>query len=396
MKRIYDVAIVGGGPVGSYSAYQLADKSFDVCILDEKEQIGKNVICTGIVSKEAFKRFDLPTDAILSRIDSFTFVSPLGQRLEYSHPDVFAYVVSREKFDNGILKLAKRCGTDVHLKQRVSEIKIGSNYYTLQCGNKNYQARSVVLATGVKYDLHRLLGIGKPQKFLYGSQIELPVPEPPSTIEIHIGNRFAPGSFGWIAPINKTYSRIGVVVEKKGKIWLERMLTERINFPASKLDKKELKLKPIANSALTQTVKDKIIVIGEAAGQVKTTTGGGILYGLMCSTIAVDKLSQTLKNGKNALNEYEITWRSALSSELEIGQDLRATTNSFDDDTIENLFTFVKKNKFWVQLLLPRISYDFHSNFLFFCLKSFQSLLGLPRNSTHAARPIKRYRELKA
>lgn len=127
MKRLYDVVVVGAGPIGSYTAYQLVDKGFDVCVLDEKERIGKEVICAGVVSKEAFKRYDLPSESILSRIDSFTFVSPSTQRLEYKHPDVFAYVVSREKFDDRLLKLAKRCGADVRLRQRVTEIKESSN-----------------------------------------------------------------------------------------------------------------------------------------------------------------------------------------------------------------------------------------------------------------------------
>ena len=68
MKKLYDVVVVGGGPIGSYTAYQLVDKGFDVCVLDEKERIGKDIICTGIVSKEAFKRYDLPNKSILDLI----------------------------------------------------------------------------------------------------------------------------------------------------------------------------------------------------------------------------------------------------------------------------------------------------------------------------------------
>lgn len=153
------------------------------------------------------------------------------------------------------------------------------------------------------------------------------------------------------------------------------MIRERVEYPPAIINKNGLKLKPIANGAIKRSVKDKILAVGEAAGQVKTTTGGGILYGLLCSEIAVDKLSKTFRNGSN-LDEYEITWRSALMPEIDIGQQLRKVATSLNDKTIENLFSFAKRNRYWVNLLLPRINFDFHSNLLFYCLNSFQSLLG--------------------
>jgi len=97
---------------------------------------------------------------------------------------------------------------------------------------------------------------------------------------------------------------------------------------------------------------------------------------LLCSEIAVDKLTRTLRDGYS-LNDYEVTWRSALLPELDIGRNLRSIASKLGDQDIENLFSFVKQNKFWVELLVPRISFDYHSNFIFFCMKSFGHLLGL-------------------
>lgn len=374
MRNKYDVVVVGAGPIGSYTAYQLVDKGYDVCLLEAKKRIGENVVCAGVISKQAFKRYDLPTESILSRIDSFVFVSPHGRRLEYRHPDIFAYVVDRGCFDKALLKLAQRLGADVQLDQRVTGIEELSHQYTVICKNKKCQAKAVVLATGVDYALHTSLGFGKPAGFLCGAQIEMPLSMPLSQIEIHIGQNFAPGSFGWTVPIDQDSSRIGVIVEKKAKVCLDLMLKQRLNFTDVKYNQTELKEKPIAFGPIKRSVKNKILAVGEAAGQVKTTTGGGIFYGLLCSEIAVDKLNKTLKNGKD-LNDYEVTWRSALISELDIGRRLREIAHTLDDDAIENLFKFVKQHNFWVELLIPRINFDYHSNFLFYCLKSFESVL---------------------
>jgi digeranylgeranylglycerophospholipid reductase len=374
MKKKFDIIVIGAGPIGSYTAYQLADKGFAVGLFDEKKEIGNNVICAGVIGKEAFKRYDLPSGSILSRIDSVSFVSPSNQRLEYEPRDVIAYVVDRSKFDKGLLKIAKRFGADVHMNHRVTNITTSHDFYIVRCKNKKYQARAVVIATGVNYGLHTKIGMCKPPKFLYGSQIEMPLSYSQSNIQIHMGQEFVPGSFGWVIPAGDNTSRIGVIMKRRGITWLAKMLEQRLNFSVSKLNRTELKMKPIAFGPVKRSVKGNILAVGEAAGQVKTTTGGGIFFGLLCSEIAVDQLTKTLSKGKS-LTDYEVTWRSALASEIDIGIRLRKIANKLTDKEIEKLFNFIKKHRFWVQMLVPRIDFDYHSNLIFFCMKSFGDLL---------------------
>ena len=162
-------------------------------------------------------------------------------------------------------------------------------------------------------------------------------------------------------------------------MYLKRMLKDRLQR-ALKHGDGSLLTKRIAYGPVKRSVRGTMLSVGEAAGQIKTTTGGGIFYGFLCSEIAVDKLARTLKQGKS-LEDYEITWRSALISELDIGIRLRRIAEQMSDDDIENLFSFVKKNRFWVELLVPRIHFDYHSNVIFFCIKSFGALLKLPESA---------------
>lgn len=154
------------------------------------------------------------------------------------------------------------------------------------------------------------------------------------------------------------------------------MLEHRLNISVAKLRDEELKTKPIAFGPIKRSVKDNILAVGEAAGQIKTTTGGGIFFGLLCSEIAVEKITNTLRNSAS-LSDYETTWRSILASDLDIGVALRKTAAKLSDENIEKLFRFVKKNRFWVNSLMPRINFDYHSNLVFFCIKSFGALLKL-------------------
>ncbi|MEO0157018.1 MAG: NAD(P)/FAD-dependent oxidoreductase [candidate division WOR-3 bacterium] len=374
MKDLYDVIVIGGGPVGSYTARRLCKKGFKVCVFEQKQKIGEGVICTGVISTNSFERFNLPTDSILTEIKSFTFISPENQRLEYIAPKPFAYVVDRELFDYQLSEIAKKDGVQFNLGVNVSAIEEDIKYYKINANGIRCFGKFIIIATGVNYQLQKKIGLGIPPQFLYGSQIELPKKVEPHNIEIYISQKYVPDSFAWVVPINEKKARIGMILEKKGKFFLKRFLKNRMNFGDNILNQNGIFIKPIAHGPIKNSVSGRILAVGEAAGQVKTTTGGGIFTGLFCAEIAVDYLFKALKYGKS-LDEYDITWRSALSSELDIGKKVRKVATKISDRTIEQLFTFVKRNRFWVDLLIPKINFDFHSDLFYFCLKSFSDLL---------------------
>ena len=52
-----------------------------------------------------------------------------------------------------------------------------------------------------------------------------------------------------------------------------------------------------------QTVKHNALLVGDAAGQVKATTGGGIVFGAKCARVLADCLA------KGKPKDYEAAWR---------------------------------------------------------------------------------------
>jgi len=369
----YDIVVVGAGPAGSRTACHLAHKNLKVCIVEKRKKIGEGVLCTGIVGSKVFHRLNMPACSIASRIDSAVFCSPLGQKLEYEPREVFAYVVDRLIFDRELFREAQESGVDTFLNQRVSRITRSSGGYSLKTSSRTFHAKAVVLATGIDHRLHGMAGLARPEAFLYGSQVERPAAIPGSRIEVHIGSDFAPGSFGWVVPFRNGISRIGVIVRDQSKKWLKRFIRCRLADQPPCRDA-DIRVKPIAFGPARNSSNGAIISVGEAAGQVKTTTGGGIHYGLLCAEIAADKLYEALMKGYG-FSDYDTTWRSALVAETDIGKNLRSLAARLSDDDVERLFTFVKQNRYWVELLVPRIDFDYHSNVIYFCMESFGQLL---------------------
>ena len=400
---MYDVAVIGAGPIGCYTAYQLADKGFDVLLLEEDDEIGRNVVCTGVIGKEAFERFDIPKDSIIAKINRLLFVSPSNIHLEYIHQDELAYVVNRYRFDNGIFQLALSRGVEVKLGEGVQDIREEEDRVVLQTNSSTYRANTAVIATGVNpapcpasrskagegrgvmrcgvnYELQRSAGMGIVKNFLMGAQINLPeyrtyeeLSTANSTVEIHTGRRIAPGSFGWVVPSNGSV-RVGVMTEKNPKYWLKKFIENRLNQVISNDDK--FREKPIAFGSIERSVSGRILAVGEAAGQVKTTTGGGIFYGLLGSEIAVNMLTKAIKTGNmDYLTEYEQRWRGMLEEEIFMGWHIRKLAKRIDDETLDRLFKRFKRGKFLAMRIIRRINFEYHGALLAFCLKAFGGII---------------------
>ena len=119
-------------------------------------------------------------------------------------------------------------------------------------------------------------------------------------------------------------------------------------------------LKPLA-----RTYGDRLVVVGDAAGQVKPTTGGGIYYGLLCADIAADTLHRALQRddlSARSLALYEREWRRKLKRELEIDYYARKFYERLSDRRVDHIFDIIESNNIAQDLLEAEdLSFDWHS-----------------------------------
>jgi len=371
---MYDVVVVGGGPIGGYTACQLADQGFEVCLFEEDDEVGKDVICTGVIGTEAFRHFNLPQTAIIRGIKSIIFFSPSFLTFDYTPSDTFAYVVDRGIFDSKILEWAREKGVEVHLGKRVRRITINENMAEAEIENEDssqtVQTRVLVLATGIKYQLHKNLGLRSPPAFLQGVQVETEVKDLSCT-EIYVGSEVSPGSFAWAVPLDHQRARIGLLTGKRGTFYLNNFLNYRFKGRINKPNPKILQ-KSIAHGPVQGSVSDRILAVGEAAGQVKTTTGGGIYYGLLCSEIAVEVLKQAFHKGDFSLRQlvkYENLWKSKLGGEFRAGLWARKIMGKLSDQQIDRIFKFFREKTYVRKLLEKKVNFDYHSALISLVIK---------------------------
>ena len=105
--KCYDVVVIGAGPAGSYAAYKLAEMGYGVAVVEQKERLGKQVCCTGIISQRCINDFDIDEDVVLRRANSATLVSPSGRLLRLWRQETQAGVIDRAVFDVAMAKRAQ-------------------------------------------------------------------------------------------------------------------------------------------------------------------------------------------------------------------------------------------------------------------------------------------------
>ena len=367
MIREHDIFVVGGGPSGLNSARRLSEKGLDVAVLERKDEIGKNVVCTGIVGKEAFDRFRLATNSILTEIQNFKMVSPNKTSVLYSHASPFAYVVDREKFDNNLADEAVSNGAALKLSHEVVDVSSDENYVNITAKISGSQfvtlrAKAVILATGIDTRLNKKLGLGYSKEYIHGIQSEITFKQN-GYPEIFVGKEVTPGAFAWIVPVSKEKARVGLLAKRDPRAYFEKFIQKL--FPDSSIDLSQEKImsKPIAQGLLTKSYGNRILVVGEAAGQVKTTTGGGIFFGLLCSDIASKEISRRFKEdalSAQDLSVYEKSWKKEIQKEILVGYYMRKICEKLSDSQVENMFQ-IAQNDGVIPIIRKKGNFDWQS-----------------------------------
>jgi geranylgeranyl reductase family protein len=346
---MYDVVIVGGGPAGLQTATRLAGRGHRVVVLEEHAEPGEPVHCTGILAREAFDEFDLTREIILNELTTARFVSPRGHEVLHRTRTVEAVVIDRLAFDRHLATAARAQGAELQFGRRVVELSVLDAGVRARCADgSQVRARVGVLATGGRYGLHRRLGLGVPDVYLHSAQRELPA-DRPGEVELHFGREVAPGGFAWAVPVwrgARGFVRIGVMAERDAPTYFCRMV-ERVagrwgvNVPPDARPRQRL----LPLSAIPRTYADRVLAVGDAAGLVKPTTGGGIYYSLLSGTLAADAIEGAFGAGSTLsryLGAYQRAWQRRLKPELDSQLSFRRLAQRLSDAEIEHLFELAR------------------------------------------------------
>ncbi|RLG92823.1 MAG: hypothetical protein DRO36_00245 [Candidatus Hecatellales archaeon] len=359
--KSYDVVVVGAGPIGSRVAYLTAKKGWKTLLVEEHKVPGKPSHCAGKIYVEAFKEFNLPREAIVGRVRGAYFYSPKGYMFKVLRRSIDSYIVDREILDFRMAEEASNVGAVLSLKTKCYGFE-GENrlWYTvkLKRGDEKFEVKTRVLvdAEGWNPIIAKKAGLWRNIKYLKGLQYEMDNVNfnHEEFVELYFGEKFFPGFFGWIIPLGDGKARVGLCVNKDLTLrspayHLKKALKLNKEIFRKTREGKVLKVFggfiPI-HGPLKRLVFGRIVLVGDSAGQVKSTTGGGIYFGLKASDLAGEAISNFLESGKyGALRFYEKAFWRSYGWRLKFTSFIRRLLDRFSDDELDGLFRLVGENK---------------------------------------------------
>ena len=350
MNFDFDVVIVGAGPVGSTIAYFLAQNDLNVAIVDKKKQIGYPLQCAGILSKHIFDKNELPPEVIINEVKG-AFLHTQNHILNVKKDENVAYIIDRIAYDEFLLTRAIQNGVTL-ITQKVINVddENGLIYFS-----NNQQIKSLIIIGCDGYNSRLSQCIGNTQENFPASQMLVEIDDSNMSsfrcsiesiedyVDTYLFNDILPG-FLWIIPLKNNRYRIGMFSNhnhKKQDEFLNNFLNE--NFKYNLIEKYKGFI-PIFNEK-NQIVKNRMILIGDAAGQVKPTSGGGLLIAFDACKIASKYVVKAIDNDNiDILRGYQKEFHAKYLKEFNYQFKVQKTLNLLSDDDFDYLFLKLKDN----------------------------------------------------
>ena len=306
----WDVVIIGAGPVGGHTANLLAQRGQRVLLIEEHNEIGRPFQCAGLVTPNAMKQVGL-YDTILEEIDGALIHGPSGTLVPVgTGGTIRTYVVCRKLFDEAVVKQSMISGATLWLNSKPTNAVVDQDYVSLTI-NKN--GKDIELTTklligcdGAHSWTRRYFKMGRPKELMIGFQTEVVGYQfRKRWLEMYSGSEIAPGFFAWVIPSGNDSCRIGLwsTAERLDGKSIEECYHNLLNHPLWKERFADIKetaryCGPVPSGMVRKAYKNRVLLIGDAAGMAKPTTGGGIGPGFEQINGIVDKLSVAIVENK--------------------------------------------------------------------------------------------------
>ena len=343
----FDVCIIGASIAGNYLSFLLSNSNLSIVVLEDHKEIGLPFQCAGIISQKLSQLIELPKGIVLNRVITAKIVSSSGKNIMLSGNER-PYVVDRVALDNLYY--------DKNQKNTNVTYYIGEKYKSFKYQIENNKKCVLIETSRRKIKSKLLVGcdgplssVGKQLKaknrVLYATQIRIKAHFSEKEAAMYFNPQWK-HLFGWIVPEGNQIFRIGIAAAKNVSKCFKRFLKELNIDINNKIDQQG---GIIPYGTMNRLAYDNILLLGDSAGQVKATTGGGIIMLLTAAKYASRCVNLCFRNDnfskKFIKKYYEKPCSQTIGRELKLHYIIRLIIEKFKDKDFEIFFKIIKEHK---------------------------------------------------
>jgi len=366
----YDAVVAGGSISGLLAAREIGKKGYSVLVLEEGFEIGTPDHCGGLVSKSALHDLGVePSQKTFDcMINSAEIYSPIGKKIKIKAKNQEVAVVNRRELDKQAAYQAQQSGAEIMVKTSFKE-KTGD---VVRTSEGNIRCKILVDCRGVS----RLINSDR-DGILLSAQYEIYADWIiDGRVEVYFDQIKYPGFFAWVIPSGNGVGKIGIAGRE---INASKTITDFLKSKGSYSIIRKIFAPIWIKGPIKKFVLDDMVIAGDAAGQSKPTTAGGIYSCGMGGIIAGNAITKYFETGEfSKLDQYQKLWNKKFGKEFEKQYLARKILERIDNNTIDKIFDTITPDI--LSEISDRDDFDFHA-------VSIVKLLGI-RKSLNTAQNI--------
>ena len=329
------VSVIGAGTAGLVAGRELASAGISTTIYDQKKELGIPVRASGIISINGLKRSGIAYESAVTNTLIGARIHAGGRIMHISAREPVAKVLDRKRLSDICEYEAEHAGAKIIKGRRV----------TGQMVDKLHRDSMIVGADGAVSNVAKHFGMGPVERYVLTYKTEFNVDvEDSGSVDLFFDKRAFPGLFAWICPNAKDLLEIGVGVSP-GRINSKKAIESFLSMKEVKEMVGGAKMIDNGASLIPLRMRRKIVdpergvlLIGDAAGQVKGTTGGGIVYGSAAAIMASQAIQDNIMHGKS-LGEYERVFMKKYGGDLRLHKYINRFYSSLESRTIGRMIS---------------------------------------------------------
>lgn len=348
----YDVVVAGGSVAGLFCAREIAAKGYSVLVIEEDFEIGTPEHCGGLVSASGMEELGVIPSAKTfdSQITKAEISSPGGKKITVDAKKQNVSVINRREFDKQVARQAQKNGAEIRVKTSLKEIR--ENRAVTTAGDVDFKILVDARGVSALAQKDRTGMLQSAQYEIYADWIEK------GKVEVSLDAEKYPGFFSWVIPSCGGTGKVGVAGKNISAMQaLEKFLEQKGKYSIIRKV-----FAPIwVNGPIEKFVSKNVATVGDAAGQSKPTTAGGIYscgLGGIYAGRAIAKFLETSK--REDLESYQKSWAEKFGGEFERQLFARKMLERLDNKSIDKLFDSITPEI--VSDMSNNDDFDFHTS----------------------------------